>query len=247
MRLGRSTNPAMNNKIFENVAVADRGEQMTVQGTVNKTILLFLLVLLTSTITWRMFTAGNALYATLLWVGVIGGLISALVTFFKKDWAMYTAPIYALFEGLFLGGISAVFNAKYPGIAFQAIGLTFGVLAVLLLVYKAGIIRATEKFKRGIIAATGGIAVFYIINWILSFFGMSVNFASMGLLGIGIQLVIVVVAALNLVMDFDFIEQGSAAGAPKYFEWFGAFGLMVTLVWLYLEILRLLSLLTGRD
>ena len=177
-----------------------------------------------------------------------GGLIFAMITVFKKTWAPITAPIYAILEGLALGSISAMYEMRFAGLPMQAVGLTFGVLVALLLVYRTGIIRVTDKFRMGVVAATGGIFVFYLLTWILGFFG--VRFPSVygaGPLGIGISVAIVIVAALNLVLDFDFIESGARAGAPKYMEWYGAFGLMVTLIWLYLEILRLLSKLRSRD
>jgi uncharacterized YccA/Bax inhibitor family protein len=172
----------------------------------------------------------------------------ALVTVLKKTWSPITAPIYALLEGLVLGSASAMVEMRYPGIAMQAVGLTFGTLFALLLAYRAGVIRATEKFKMGVFAATGGIMVFYLVQFVLGFFG--VRFAAIngsGPLGIVISLFIVVIAALNLVLDFDMIESGARAGAPKYMEWYGAFALMVTLIWLYLEILRLLTKLRSRD
>ncbi len=171
-----------------------------------------------------------------------------MVTIFKKEWAPVTSPIYALLEGLVLGGISAVTNARYPGIGIEAVALTFGTLFVLLLAYSSGLIKVTDKLRLGIVAATGGIAVFYLLEMVLSFFG--VHFATIngnGLIGIGFSVVVVIVAALNLVLDFDFIETGVKVGAPKYMEWYGAFGIMVTLVWLYLEILRLLSKLRSRN
>jgi uncharacterized YccA/Bax inhibitor family protein len=174
--------------------------------------------------------------------------VVALVTIFKKEWAGITAPLYALLEGLAIGGISAVFEAQFPGIVIQAVALTFGTCLALLLAYKSRLIRATENFKLGVVAATGGIALFYLITFILSFFGVRVSiFYSSGWMGIGFSLFVCVIAALNLVLDFDFIEQGAAQGAPKYMEWYGAFGLMVTLIWLYLEILRLLAKLRSRD
>jgi len=186
----------------------------------------------------------------LVWIGGIGGFIVALVTIFKKEWSPITAPIYALLEGLVLGGISAMFELRYPGIPMQAVGLTFGTLFVLLMAYHSGLISATEKFKLGVMAATGGIAVFYLVQFVLGFFGA--RFAAIngsGLLGIGFSVVVVIVAALNLILDFDFIESGvqaGAPGAPKYMEWYGAFGLIVTLIWLYLEILRLLAKFSSR-
>jgi uncharacterized YccA/Bax inhibitor family protein len=226
---------------------------MTLEGTVNKTGILLLCAVATAAWTWHQAinpaTAGAV--PGLLMIGVIGGLIFALVTVFKKTWAPFTAPLYALLEGLVLGGISAVFNMRYPGIAFEAVCLTFGTMFVLLLAYRAHIIRVTQKFRLGVVAATGAIFLFYLMEMVLGFFHVNVGALNAingsGPLGIGISLVIVAVAALNLVLDFDFIESGVAAGAPKYMEWYGAFGLMVTLVWLYLEMLRLLAKLRSRD
>ena len=184
----------------------------------------------------------------LLLLGGIGGFVVALVTIFKKSWAPITAPIYALLEGLVLGGISAMTELRFPGIPMQAVGLTFGTLVALLLVYRAGIIKVTDNFRLGVVAATGGIALFYIATMIMGFFG--VRFPSVfgaGPLGIGISVFVVIVAALNLVLDFDLIERGAQMGAPKYMEWYGAFALIVTLIWLYLEILRLLQKLRSRN
>jgi uncharacterized YccA/Bax inhibitor family protein len=181
-------------------------------------------------------------------IGLFGGLICALITTFKKEWSPVTAPIYALLEGLALGGISAAFDVRYHGIAIQAVSLTFGTLLILLLAYSSGWIKVTDKFRLGIVAATGGIFVFYMLQMLLGFFG--VHFAAIngaGTFGIGFSLVVVAIAALNLVLDFDFIERGVQVGAPKYMEWYGAFGIMVTLVWLYLEILRLLSKMNRRN
>jgi uncharacterized YccA/Bax inhibitor family protein len=178
----------------------------------------------------------------LLWTGVIGGLIFCLITSFKSEWAPITAPIYALLEGLVIGGLSAFFEMAYPGIVVQAAGLTFGTLFVMLMAYKSGLIQATEKFKLGVIAATGGIALLYLVSLVMSMFGKPIGFIHEGgTFGILFSGFVVVIAALNLVLDFDFIRQGSEQGAPKYMEWYGAFALIVTLVWLYLEILRLLA------
>jgi uncharacterized YccA/Bax inhibitor family protein len=180
--------------------------------------------------------------------GLFGGFIVGLVTIFKKEWSPVTAPVYALLEGLALGGISAVFELRYPGIGIQAVSLTFGTLFVLLLAYSSGWIKVTDKMRLGIVAATGGIAVFYLLQMVLGFFG--VHFTTIngsGPIGIGFSLVVVAIASLNLILDFDFIEQGVKIGAPKYMEWYGAFGIMVTLVWLYLEILRLLSKMRSRN
>jgi uncharacterized YccA/Bax inhibitor family protein len=246
----RSSNPALNDKTFTQYAQRyTDAEVMTLSGTVNKTGMLLLLCLIPAAWVWQKFFAAQdpaAVYPYLIG-GVIGGLVAALVTVFKKNWAPVTAPVYAVLEGLFLGGISAVFEARFPGIVIQAVGLTFGTLFALLFAYKSGLIRATENFKLGIVAATGGIALVYLTGFVLGFFGMSIPYIhGSGLIGIGFSLLVVVIAALNLVLDFDFIEQGAATGAPKFMEWYGAFGLLVTLVWLYLEILRLLSKLRER-
>jgi uncharacterized YccA/Bax inhibitor family protein len=239
--LMRTSNPALNEKAFKGqVAI---GEAMTLQGTVNKTGLLLLCVVATSAWTWGLAHSERP-EAAMPWMigGMIGGFVVALVTIFKKQWSPLTAPLYALLEGLVLGGISAIFEKSYPGIAVQAVGLTFGTLFVMLLAYKSGVIRATQGFKLGVIAATGGIAVFYLVEMLLGFFHVQVPaINSSGFIGIGFSLFVVIIAALNLVLDFDMIETGVQNGAPKYMEWYGAFGLMVTLIWLYLEILRLLG------
>ena len=232
----------MKEKLFAGPIAA--GETMTIQGTVNKTGLLLFLVVVAAAWTWGLSHSQtpDAAYPWMIG-GALGGFALALVTVFKNTWSPVTAPIYALLEGLFLGGISAVFEKSYPGIAVQAIGLTFGVLFVLLLAYKTGLVRATRGFKLGVIAATGAVALVYALNMIMSLFGhsqMSFLYSSTPL-GIGISVVVVIIAALNLVLDFDMIETGSRMGAPKYMEWYGAFAMRVTLIWLYLEILRLLS------
>lgn len=218
-------------------------DAMTVQGTANKTFLLLVLCMLAASVSWGM----PSLAGVFMLVGFIGGLIIAIGLAFAPQWAGIGGPIYALLQGLAMGSISALFNAAYPGIAFQAVGLTFGVLACMLVVYSAGIIKVTDKFVMGVVAATGGIFVFYMLSFVLSLFGISNPAFGNGLIGIGFSLFVVVIAALNLVLDFAFIEQSSQSGAPKYMEWYGAFGLMVTLVWLYLEILRLLAKLQSRD
>jgi uncharacterized YccA/Bax inhibitor family protein len=238
----RTSNPALNEKAFRG-EVALGGETMTLQGTVNKTGLLLLCVVATAAWTWGLAHSETA-DAAIPWMigGVFGGLITALATIFKRSWAPITAPLYALLEGLALGGISAIFDRSYHGIAIQAVGLTFGVLFVMLVAYKTGVIRATERFKLGVIAATAGIAVFYLVAMVLSLFHVNVGILYNGSpIGIAFSIFVVIIAALNLVLDFDMIETGVRIGAPKYMEWYGAFGLMVTLIWLYLEILRLLA------
>lgn len=247
-QLMRTSNPALNDNAFRGVS-GTFGESMTLAGTVNKTGILLLCAMAGAAWTWHDFMLGQmASVMTLLWVGTLGGLVFALATVFKKEWSPVTAPVYALLEGLAMGGISAALNARWPGIAIEAVSLTFGTLLVLLMAYRSGVIRVTAKFRLGVVAATGAIFLFYVAEMVLGFFG--IHFAAIngsGPIGIGVSLVIVVIAALNLVLDFDFIEHGVQAGAPKYMEWYGAFGLMVTLVWLYLEILRLLAKINSRD
>jgi uncharacterized YccA/Bax inhibitor family protein len=238
----RTSNPALNEKAFR-AEVTFGGEAMTLQGTVNKTGLLLLCVVATAAWTWGLAHSERP-EAAFPWMigGLFGGLVTALATIFKRSWAPITAPLYALFEGLALGGISAFFDRSYHGIAIQAVGLTFGVLFVMLVAYRTGVIRATERFKLGVIAATGGIALFYLVAMVLSLFHVNVGILyNSSPIGIGFSIFVVIIAALNLVLDFDMIETGVRIGAPKYMEWYGAFGLMVTLIWLYLEILRLLA------
>ncbi len=246
---GRSGNPALRNAIFKNEGTA-ADQVMTLQGTVNKTGILLVLVVVGATYTWNLFfqTGDAAAVMPIAIGGAIGGLIFALITIFKKTWAGVTAPAYAVLQGLFLGGISAIFEAQFPGIVIQATGLTLGTLASLLLLYKLGIIKPTENFRLMIVSATMGIGLLYLVSFVMNMFGSTgIGFIhSNGLMGIGFSLFVVAIAALNLVLDFDFIEQGSEQGAPKYMEWFGAFALMVTLIWLYLEMLRLLSKLRSR-
>ena len=217
---------------------------MTLNGTVHKTALLLIGLIATAAITWRrtMLTEDSSTLYPYLIVGVIGGLVVGLITVFKKEWSPVTAPLYCVLEGLFLGIISAIFEQRFPGIIFQAVLLTFGTLATLLLAYQSGLIKATENFKLGVTAATGGIMIIYLINFAMSFFGSGIPYIhESGTFGILFSLFVVVIAALNLVLDFDFIENGVEQKAPKYMEWYAAFGLLVTLIWLYLEILRLLA------
>ena len=240
--LFRSSNPVLKESAFTGQIAT--GEAMTIQGTVNKTGLLLLFVVVAAAWTWGLSHSPTP-EAALPWAigGALLGFVLALVTVFKKNWAPLTTPIYALCEGLFLGGVSAIFEKSYPGIAVQAVALTFAVMFVLLLAYKTGIIRATRGFKLGIVAATGAIAIVYVANFFMQLFGLSgLSFLySSTPLGIGISVVVVIIAALNLILDFDFIETAARMGSPKYMEWYGAFGLMVTLIWLYLEVLRLLG------
>jgi len=240
--LFKTSNPALNERTFDG-RTAEAGEAMTLQGTVNKTGLLLLCVVGTAAWTWGL-AHSQAPEAAMPWMigGIIGGLVFALVTIFKKEWSPITAPIYSLCEGLALGGISAFLEKVYPGIAIQAVGLTFGVLAVMLVAYTSGLLRATRKFVIGVVAVTGAVFLVYMADMVMGFFGHHVAaLYSAGPWGIGISVVIVIIAALNLILDFDFVETGVHAGAAKYMEWYGAFGIMVTLIWMYMEILRLLS------
>ena len=240
----KSSNPALAEKTFDRLApdIAGAG-QMTINDTINKTLVLLVLVIVPALWVWDMF-AKSGMQAVTVWLygGLIGGLVFAMITIFKKTWAPYTAPAYAILEGLVIGGISAYAESQFKGIVFQAVALTFGTLFSLLVAYRSGVIKVTEKFRLGVVAATGAIFVVYLVSMVIGFFGVKVPFIySGGTFGILFSLFVVVIAALNLVLDFDFIEQGASQGAPKYMEWYGAFGLMVTLIWLYIEFLRLLT------
>ena len=245
-----TANPAMNEAVYRRIGpTAFPAQAMTIQGTVLKTAILVVILLATAAYTWSQAVAGaTAVAYGLLIAGSIGGFIVALVTIFNPKASPFTAPLYAALEGLVLGAISAVFETIYPGIVIQTLGLSIGVLVVMLFLYGTGIIRATEKFKIGVIAATGAICLVYLVSMVVSLFGSRVPFIhESGPIGIGFSLVVVVIAALNLILDFDFIEQGVNQQAPKYMEWYGGFSLLVTLIWMYLEILRLLAKLKGNN
>ncbi|HLC32552.1 MAG TPA: Bax inhibitor-1/YccA family protein [Candidatus Nanoarchaeia archaeon] len=244
----RTANPALNEKTFFNFSFGNTVGYMTLNGTVNKSLVLLLLVIISSALSWNLTLSYPTVAYGVLIGAAIAGLILAIITIFKHAWAPVTAPLYALVEGVVLGVISSVFEQMFSGIVFQAVLLTFGTLAVLLFVYKSGWIRATENFKLGVVAATGAVFLIYLITFILNLFGKTIPYIhDNGWIGIGFSLVVVVIAALNLVLDFDFIEKGAEQQAPKYMEWYAAFGLMVTLIWLYLEILRLLAKVRSRD
>jgi uncharacterized YccA/Bax inhibitor family protein len=237
----RTSNPALKETTFRGLPRAVAGEAMTLQGTVNKTGISLLILLASAAFVWN-----SEVYQPFIFIGLIGGLVAALVTIFKNTAAPYTTPLYAFFEGLLLGGISKMFEMRYEGIVINAVALTFGTLAALLAAYSTGLIRPSENFKLGIFAATGGIALLYMVSMVLGFFGVRVPYIhDSSPIGIAFSVFVVIIAALNLVLDFDFIERGAEAGVPKYMEWVGAFGLLVTLVWLYLEILHLLAKLQG--
>lgn len=250
----RSSNPALNDATFRNLTYTGEASTMTLQGTANKgmvlTGLLFGAAMWTWNLTQDMMQPGGQPNLVMGWAigGAVVALLFGFITVFAKSWSAFTTPVYAIGEGLFLGAISAIFNAKFPGIVFQAMSLTVLCLVSLLIAYRSGLIRATENFKLGICAVTGAIGLLYLVSMVMRMFGMSVPYIhDSGPIGIGFSVIVVIVAALNLVMDFDFIETGVERRAPKYMEWYAAFGLLVTLVWLYVEVLRLLSKLRSRD
>ena len=246
----RTSNPALRAETFQGYRYATGQGVMTVNGAVNKTGILAVLLFAAAVYSWGQSTVipGQVTLSPLTWVGLFGGLIVAMVTVFKHSWSPITAPLYAVLEGLFLGGISALFESRFPGIAFQAILLTIGTLTAMLVAYRIGLIRVSNNFIRGVAAATGGVFLIYMASWILGIFGVSIPYIhGSGMIGIGFSLVVIVIAALNLVLDFHLIEEGANRGAPKFMEWYAAFSLLVTLVWLYFEILRLLAKLQSRD
>lgn len=250
MSLFKSGNPALNEKAFSKSLSLPDAAVMTVKGTLNKFGILFLLTMATAGLAWKMFYSGVDV-TTYMWVCVFGALGVALVIAFKMPLAAYLAPVYALLKGFAVGAISAYYNYAFakvaPDIITQAVTLTFGVVIAMYALYRFNIIRATPLFKKIIITATLGIAVFYLIAIGLHFANIDIPFLHEGSnFGIIFSLIVVGLAAMNLILDFDLIENGAKAGAPKYMEWYGAFGLLVTIVWLYLEILRLLSKLSSR-
>jgi uncharacterized YccA/Bax inhibitor family protein len=250
MDLFKSGNPALTEKLFQKSIAIDQLDTMTVRGTMNKFAFLFLMVMATAIFTWKTYYDGKDV-SVYMWGGAIGGLIIALIIVFKQQWAPWLAPVYGLCQGLFVGAISAYYNEAFaeiaPSIIMQAVGLTFGTIIAMYFLYQARIIKATQRFKTIVIMATLGIAIFYLIAFLLRLANVQIAFIHEGsTIGIIFSLAIVALAALNLILDFDMIENGATMGAPKYMEWYGAFGLLVTIVWLYLEILRLLGKLNSR-
>jgi uncharacterized YccA/Bax inhibitor family protein len=242
----RTNNPMLNDKAF--AVPATGADAMTINGTVHKTAGLLFLLVCSGAYTWTVARVDGGTQA-MSWAiaGLVAGLIAFFTMLFKREWSPVLAPAYALAEGLVLGAVSAMYEARFHGIVFSAVTLTIGTLGVLLLVYRTGLIKATQNFKLMIVGATGAIAITYVVGWILAMFGREIPYIHQsGPVGIVFSLFVVAIAALNLVLDFDFIENGAAAGAPRYMEWFAAAGLLVTLVWLYLEILRLLAKLNSR-
>lgn len=245
MNFDRSSNPAFRSEYFQSTAAA--GQVMTVQGTINKIGFLMLLLIASGSFTWKMALEGVASLQSMMYLGIFGGLITALFTVFSPRNARFSAPIYAVFEGLALGGISGLFHMAYQGIVLNAVMLTLATLFGMLFLYKTEIVKPTERFKAGVMSATMGVCFAYLFSFILSMFGLASPIHATGGVGIIISLVVVVIAALNLIIDFDMIVKGASSGAPEHMEWYGAFGLLVTLVWLYLELLRLLAIMQRRD
>jgi uncharacterized YccA/Bax inhibitor family protein len=216
---------------------------MTLAGVINRSIVLLLLVAGTATGVWAYSSSHPSVIYPMVMIGALGGFAVAMVTSFKREWSPVTSPVYAVLEGLFIGGISLVMEQRFPGLVLQAVLLTFGVMFALLAAYQTRIIRPSETFKSVIVGATFGIVVVYLVSMVMQlFFHTEIPLINgSGPMGIAFSLVVVGIAALNLVLDFDFIENGVASGAPKWMEWYAAFALTVTLVWLYIEIIRLLS------
>ncbi len=243
----RSSNPTLKPEIFEGYQGASNARTMTVEGATNKTFFLLLLAFAAASFTWRTTYENPGMAQSLMVLGIFGGLITALITCFSIGSARFTAPLYAVFEGLFLGAISAVYNAAYGGIVIQALLLTFITAGGMLFLYRTGIVKASDKLRAGLLSAMIGLIFAYLFSFILSLFGLVPPIWGSGVIGIAFSLVVVTIATLNLVFDFDVIVKGAKAGAPEHFEWYAAFGLMVTLVWLYVEILNLLAKLQRRD
>jgi len=248
----KTSTPALNNKVFMNFDAASTGEVMTLQGTINKTLLSFLLLLMGAIYTWSKFSQAGEMASLIPYMagGGIGGFILALITIFKKEWSPFTVPLYSVLEGIFIGGLSLVIDLQFQGqgLVMRAVALTFGTFFAMLFLYRSGIIKVNRKFVMGVVAATGGIFIIYLLSWIMGMFGINTGILyGNSIASIGFSLVVVAIAALNLVLDFDFIDKGSRAGVPKFMEWYAAFGLMVTLIWLYIEILRLLTKLSSRN
>ncbi len=249
MALFQSGNPTLSEKIFERSADRTETGLMTVRGTIVKFGFLLMMVIVGAVYTWNMYyNMQQTSMSTFLMIGLFGGMITGLVISFKPTLAKYLAPAYGLLEGFVLGAFSAIINdmfkEKNPDLVITAVGLTLGVAVAMFLLYSFRIIKPTQKFKAVIVSSIMGIGIFYLITIVLSLFHINIPFMNIGNsspLAIGINLFIVAIAALSLILDFEMIEVGANTGAPKYMEWYGAFGLLVTMVWLYLEILKLLS------
>lgn len=249
----KTSNPILNKKTFGDARTIDSANVMTINGTINKVIISILLVFIGAMYVWNIAASFpvegmRSAVQPYMYGGMIGGLVTFFIVMFAPSIRMITVPIYALLEGLFLGGLSAFFEVMFPGIVIQAVGLTFFVLFAMLFAYRTGMIKVTKKFAAGVFAATAGIFLLYLVSWILSIFGVNLGIlGGTSMISLGITAFIAVIAALNLVLDFEMIVQGAKAKAPKSMEWYGAFGLLVTLVWLYITLLRLLAIIASRD
>lgn len=257
MNLTRTSNPIFGKSTFANTVTSAAEDRMTLNGTINKTALVILFVIASAFYTWQKFfeafdpafpAAAISSIKLYLILGGIGGFITAIIATFAPRQSGYLTPVYAIFEGMFLGGLSAMFEANYPGMVIRAVALTFAVFLGMLLIYRQRIIKVTGKFRKGMFAALFGIMVVYLGSWIASLFGVNMTFLSgNGTFALVFSLIVTGISAFSLLLDFDAIEQGVAYGAPKYMEWYSVFGLLVSLVWLYVNILRLLSIFASRD
>lgn len=258
MNFTKTSNPVLSSRIFERAeATYASDEKMTLNGTINKTALVILFVFASAYFVWQKFfavfdpvnpMAASGSVTTYIAIGGIGGFIVAMIATFSPKRSGFLTPVYAILEGMFLGGLSAMFEAQFPGLVVKAVALTFMVFLSMLLVYRQRIIKVTGKFRRGMISAMMGLLFFYLASWIAGMFGANVSYLSGGgSFGLIFSLIVTGISAFSLLLDFDFIERGAAAGAPKYMEWYGVFGLLVSLVWLYVNILRLLSIFASRD
>ncbi|MBN1768054.1 MAG: Bax inhibitor-1/YccA family protein [Prolixibacteraceae bacterium] len=258
MNLTKSSNPVLGSRMFERAQTSYVGdERMTLNGTINKTALVILFVFASAYYVWQQFFgvfdpanpgAASGSVTPFILIGGIGGFIVAMIASFSPKRSGILTPVYAILEGLFLGGLSAMFEARFPGLVVKAVALTFMVFLSMLLVYRQRIIKVTGKFRRGMMSAMMGLLFFYLASWIAGMFGANVSYLSGGgSFGLIFSLIVTAISAFSLLLDFDFIERGAAAGAPKYMEWYGVFGLLVSLVWLYVNILRLLSIFASRD
>lgn len=254
----KSKNPLLNNKAYKAgattvydtdgrpVEILDQNSVMTVNGAVNKSFIMLALLIGSAFVVWQLFNSGINVMPMAIG-GAILGIIVVMVATFKPNYARYLAPAYAVLEGLFIGAISAIFEMMRPGMVMQAVFATFVTFVVCFLLYRFKVVKVTEQFKSVVIGATLAIFTFYMLGWIMSMFGVSLFIYGSSMLSIGFSILVIVIAALNLFLDFNLIEEGARRRLPKYMEWFSAMALMITLVWLYLEFLKLLAKLSSRD
>ena len=234
----RSSNPVFNESLMRGAYASSRDDVMTIEGTINKTFVATMICAGMAYVAWV-----NPAFRVMVLPAVIAAFIVGIVLTFNVKWAPVLTPVYAACEGVLLGSISSMYEMAYSGIVVQAVLCTFGTLFAMLAVYRSGWIQVNDKLRAGLMTAMLSICGIYFVSFILGLFGMNMGFLyGSGLLSIGFSIVVIGVAAFSLLLDFDFIERASNSGsAPKYMEWYGAFGLLVTLVWVYIEVLRLLS------